>query len=115
MPLVALDVSNEPIAVLGHSLDEPGARHIITETLAKRLDALGQRLVGDWYAAPDLVEEALLGNEPAAFRNEQQERIEIARIELHSLAAAAQAPVAWIEEKSLEAETSRRHVFSKTS
>ena len=61
---------NEAISVLRH-FDETRPARIIAELAAKRLDALGQRFVGDRDALPDFGEEAVFGNELAAFADQQ--------------------------------------------
>ena len=99
---MALDRRNEAVAVLGHRLDEPRARHFVAERPAQRLDALRQCFVGHRHAAPDFIEEAVLGDEHAGVAHHQRQRVEIAGAEFDRLAIAAQAAVAGVERETVE-------------
>ena len=92
-----------------------GARGVVAELAAQGADALGQRLVGDRNAAPDLVHEAVLRDQPAGLPHEQDERVEIARVELDRRAVAGQPAVGGVEAIGLEAESAGGHLFSKSS
>ena len=95
--------------MLGHGLDEARVGRIVIELPAQGLDALGQRLVGDRDAAPDLVEEAVLGDQPPGLADEQGEGVEIAGVELDRRIVAAQLAIGRIEGEAVEAEAAWRH------
>ena len=114
-PPAPLDRRDEAVAVLGHRLDEARARGVVAELPSQRLDALGQRLVGDRHAAPHLVEEAVLRDEPARLAHQQRQRVEIAGVELHRRIVARQLAVAGDRARNGRSESCRKSFFSKTS
>jgi DHA2 family multidrug resistance protein len=103
------DRRDEAVAVLGHRLDEARPPRVVAELPAQRPDALGQCLVGDRHAAPHLVHEALLRDQPALLADQQGERVEIARVELDRRAVAAELAVARIEDEAVETIGAGRH------
>jgi len=80
---------------------------------AQRLDALGQRLIGDRYTPPDLAEKAILGNQLAAFPQHQEQGVEIARVELDRRTIAHQPPLRRIEHEIVEVKAAGRHFSAK--
>jgi hypothetical protein len=68
------DRRDEAVAMLGNRLDEARAGGVVAELPAERPDALGERLVGDGHAAPDLVVKARLGNQLALLPHQQCQR-----------------------------------------
>ncbi|HET9229742.1 MAG TPA: hypothetical protein VFO00_00550 [Vitreimonas sp.] len=95
---------NETIAMLRRCLDKAWARRVIAELLAQRLDALGQRLVRHRHAAPHLLQEAVLRHQLALLAHQQDQRIEIARVNIHPRAIAFEPPILGIERKTIEVE-----------
>ncbi len=79
--------------MLGNGLDEARPGGVVAELAAQRLDALGQRLVGDRDAAPHLGEETVLGHELAGIADEQGQGVEIAGVELDRPIVAAQPAI----------------------
>jgi len=99
--------------MLRHRLDEARTGGIVAELPAERLDALGERFVGDRHSAPHLVEEAVLGNQLTGFPHEQCEGVEIAGIELHRRIVAPQLAVARVEHEPVEAKAAGDHFSAK--
>lgn len=95
-----------------HRLDETRATRIVPELSPKHLDALRQGFVSDRYAAPDFIQEAVLGDELAAIANQERERVEIPAVDLDRRVACAQPPLQRIEHEPFECEA-RRHVSAK--
>jgi hypothetical protein len=104
---------DEAIAVLWHGFDVARVRSVVAELPSKRLDALGQRFVGDGDTAPHFVEEAVLGNEPAPLTHEQRKRIEITGVELQRHFIERQPAVLGIELEAVEAKAAGRHFSAK--
>ena len=113
LPVDQLDRGDEPVAVLGHRLDETRVGGVVAELPAKRLDALGQRFVGHRNAAPHFVEETVLRHQFARLADQQPERVEIARIELHRRIVAPQLAVARVEREAVEAEAAHVSVLGQ--
>ena len=103
------DRRDEAVAMLGYRFDEARAGGVIAELPAQRLDALGERLVGDGHAAPDLVVKPRLGDELSLLAHEQREGVEIAGIQLHRRVVPAEPAVARIEKEAFEAKAAGRH------
>ena len=99
--------------MLGDGFDEARTRGIVAERAAERLDALGQRLVGDRHPAPDLVEEAILGDQLAGIADEQGQRVEIAGVEIDRRAVAEQPPVGAIEGERHQSEIALNVIFQR--
>ena len=95
--------------MLGHRLDEARVGRIVIELPAQGLDALGQRLVGDRDAAPDLVEETVLRDQPPGLADKQGEGVEIAGVELDRRIVAAQLAIGRIEGEAVETEAAGYH------
>ena len=83
--------------MLGHGLDETRIARIVAQRPAQSADALGQSLIRYRNPAPDLVHEAILGNEAPPRFDKQDQRIEIAAAQLHRRAIAAHLPVGTVE------------------
>jgi len=95
--------------VAGHGLDEPRPRRVVPEAGAQGADALGQGLVGDRDAAPDLGVEAVLGDQPAVLADQQGEGVEVAAVQLDGAVVAAQPAVGGIEGEAVEAKAAGLH------
>jgi len=93
---------HEAVAALRHRLDEARIVGPVAERPAQALDALGQRLVANGHAPPNLLEEAVLGDQPALLAHQQGEGIEISRVERHPLVAAKQLPLRLVETERAE-------------
>jgi hypothetical protein len=104
------DRRDEAVAMLGYRFDEARAGGVVSQLPAQRLDALGQRLVGDGHAVPDLVVKPRLGDELSLLAHQQREGVEIAGIQLHRRVVAAEPAVARIEKEALEAKAAGTHV-----
>src|SRR6476659_10333337 len=92
--------------MLGHGLDETGTGRVVAELAAKCAHALGERFVGHRDAAPDLVEEAVLGDELALLADQQGKSVEVAAVEFYGIAAALQLAIVGIERELLKDEAS---------
>ena len=101
--------------MLGHGLDEARVGRIVIELPAQGLDALGQRLVGDRDAAPDLAEEAVLGDQPPSLADEQGEGVEITGVELDRRVVAAELAIGRIEGETVETEAAWTSLFRVSS
>lgn len=95
--LTAAHPRDEAIAVLGHGFDEAGTAGAVAELAAQCADALGERFVGDGDALPDFLEEALLGDQRPRLLKQQQERIEVARVELDRQTVLPEAALGGID------------------
>ena len=95
--------------MLGHGFDEARVGRIVIELPAQGLDALGQRLVGDRDAAPDLAEEAVLGDQPPGLADKEGEGVEITGVELDRCVVTAELAIGRIEGKTIETEAAWRH------
>src|SRR5206468_12664447 len=102
----AMDRCDKTVAVLGDGFDEARPGGVVAKLAPQRPYALGQRFVGDRDAAPDFIEEAVLGHEPALLAHQQRKRIKIAAVELDSITAAPQLAVFGIKDELLKDEAS---------
>ena len=107
----AIDRSDEAITVLGHRLDKARAACTVAELPPQRTDTLGERLVGHWHAAPDLLEESILRDELALLAHQQHECVEIAAVKLDGRATAAELTVGGVEQEAIEAKAAGGHVL----
>ena len=90
--------------MLWHRLNETGPRGVVAKLSAQGADALGQRFVSHRNAAPDLFEEAVLGDQPPLLTDQQGEGDEVAGIKIDRRSVAAQLPVGGVEDEAVEME-----------
>src|SRR5690606_30773876 len=100
------------VAVFGDGFYEAGVCDAVAELLAQGADALGQGFLGDRNAAPDFVEEALLRDQLAVLAQQQDERVEVARVQFDQCVAAAQLALRGIELEVFEAVDAVPHAAS---
>jgi hypothetical protein len=74
-------LADEPVAAAVDGADVALGAAIVAECLAGGLDAGGQRRLGDEPAAPHLVEELVLGDDPVGVADEVNEDLEHLRFE----------------------------------
>ncbi|MNN72499.1 hypothetical protein D3C81_1885400 [compost metagenome] len=86
----------------GGGLNEPGPSSLVAQGLAKRSDALGQRLLGHRRAFPDLFQKAPLGDEPALFADQQDEGVQIPSRQFDSPPVLGEAAVVRIQHEAIE-------------
>jgi len=106
---ITADRRNESVSVLGDGLDEARIAGAVAKGAAQRLDALGERFVGDRDPAPHLGQEAVLGDQCAGLAHEQGERVEVARVELDGDVVAGQPAVTGVKPEAAEADMLRHH------
>ncbi len=104
---------DEAVAVLGYGFDEARIARIVAEQPPQVRDALAERLVGDRNALPDMVEEAVAGDELAGSLQHHHQRIEIAAVDLDRRPVAGEQPLGGIEHEALECVA--RHIQLQSS
>jgi hypothetical protein len=85
-----VDGRDELVAPAVHRPDDRLAAAVVGDRLAHRLDARGERRLGDEAVAPHLVEQLLLADHASPPLHEIRQQVERLRFELDLLAVAAQ-------------------------
>ena len=109
MSIDLLDIGDKAVSMLWHGLDEARACSVVAQLTAQTSDALGQSFVGDGYAPPDFVEEAVLGHQFALFANQQSQGIEVARIQLDRNIVTPELAVVRVQNEAVETEAASGH------
>src|SRR5882724_10640180 len=102
--------TNETQAFVAQRLDQALILAAVADRGAGRIDAAGQRGFGNRSAAPDRVEDFVLGNDPIAIANQILKQVENLRLDGDKLACAPQFAPLRIEYAVFEA---KEHVYGR--